>query len=192
MSVSEYLHGVGKKGLPSELTITPAGGAQKVGYMVALLSSERLRVVVLLDDEKQARSTKEQLLKAKLIRDESVIFVTEGYAASAAPTEADIEDLLDATVFDALVRESYRAELVGKTLSLNTMVPRTVKRYESAFADVGLEFHKTRPARLLLTKMASEPDKIVTTAAAERFQHLFEAIAKAHTRNVARSAAPFQ
>jgi predicted ATPase len=191
-SFSEYLHGVGKKGLPNELTITPAGGAQKVGYMIALLTSERLRVIVLLDDEKQARSTKERLLKAKLIRDESVIFVTEGYAASAAPTEADIEDLLDDTVYDALVRESYQAELVGKTLSLNTMVPRIVKRYESAFADVGLEFHKTRPARLLLTKMASEPDKIVTTAAAQRFQPLFEAIAKAHARNVARSAEPFQ
>ena len=191
-SASEYLHSVGKKGLPPELTITPAGGAPKISYMVALLTSERLRVLVLLDDEKQARSTKEQLLKAKLVRDENIMFVTEAYAASAKPPEADIEDLLDPNVFDALVRESYQTELSGKTLVLNDMIPRIVKRYEAAFADLGLELHKTRPARLLLTKMGHEPEKIVTTTAAERLERLFEVIAISHARNASRNAEPFR
>ena len=41
-TVSEYLSGKGAPALPKGLVITPAGGAQKVGYMVALLTSQRL------------------------------------------------------------------------------------------------------------------------------------------------------
>jgi AAA ATPase domain len=85
-SVSEYLSGIGKTGLQKALTITPAGGAQKVGYMVALLTSERLRVLVLLDDEKQARSTREELVKAKLIRDDGVVFASSGFPSHSKPS----------------------------------------------------------------------------------------------------------
>jgi predicted ATPase len=191
-SISEYLQGIGKPALPKQLTITPAGGAQKIGYMVALLTSERLRVLVLFDDEKQARNTKEELVRSKLVRDENVVFVTEGFTAATKPAEADIEDLLDADVFDQLVRESYEIELRGKTLSPNAMIPRIVKRYENAFTDIGLKFHKTRPARLLLTKMGKEPNKIITPGAADRFAHLFEEIGKRHTRNTSRNGTPFQ
>jgi hypothetical protein len=190
-SISEYLRSVGRNGLPAALTITPAGGAQKVSYMVALLTSEKLRVLVLLDDERQARTTRDQLLRAKLVRDENVLFVTEGYGATARPAEADIEDLLDVNVFDALVKESYQNELSGKTLILNNMIPRVVKRYEAAFAALGQEFHKTRPARLLLSKMGREPEKIVTPMAAERLERLFKSISESHARNASRNAEPF-
>ena len=190
-SASEYLHGIGKSGLPKTLTITPAGGAQKVGYMVALLTSERLRVLVLLDEEKQARGTRDELVKAKLIRDDGVLFVSSGFPADAKPSEADMEDLIEPAVFDALVRESYKAELRGKKLALNASIPRIVKRYEAAFAAVGLEFYKTRPARLFLSKMAQEPDKVMTDATIERFAALFTLISVAHTKITAKDATPF-
>ena len=54
-SISEQLASLKKTSLPKSLTITPAGGAQKVGYMVALLASERLRVLVLLDGRKASQ-----------------------------------------------------------------------------------------------------------------------------------------
>jgi hypothetical protein len=191
-SISEHLHGVGGTGLPKELTITPADGAQKVGYMVALLTSERLRVLVLFDDEKQARDTSEKLIRSKLIRDEGIVFITHGFDGAARPAEADIEDLLDPDVYGALVSESYKAELKGKKLALNPNIPRIVKRYEDAFSTLGLEFHKTRPARLLLSKMASEPDKIVTAATAERFGRLMGEIGTRLARNISRAAEPFR
>jgi hypothetical protein len=191
-SVSEYLQGVGKGGLPKVLTITPAGGAPKIGYMVALLTAERLQVLVLLDEEKQAHGTKEELVKSRLIRDDNVIFASDGFPDAARPPEADIEDLLDPDVYDALVRESYRAELKGKKLVLNEKIPRIVKRYEAAFADSGVEFFKTRPARLLLTKMAADPTVIMTAVTMECFGRLFERIGKAHARNERRRAEPFQ
>ncbi|PZU43612.1 MAG: hypothetical protein DI568_17095 [Sphingomonas sp.] len=51
-AVSSRLNEQSKVGLDVRLTVTPAGGAQKVHYMVALLTSEQLMVLVLLDDEK--------------------------------------------------------------------------------------------------------------------------------------------
>ena len=90
------------------------------------------------------------------------------------------------------MRESYKTELKGKTLSPNSSIPRIVKRFEAAFSDVGLEFHKTRPARLLLAKMAKEPDRIMTPLAVERMEALFSAINAAHAKAVKRDAAPFQ
>jgi hypothetical protein len=191
-SVSEYLHGMGKPGLPKTLTITPAGGAQKVGYMVALLASERLRVLVLLDEEKQARATRDELVKTKLIRDDGVLFVSSGFPPDAKPPEADIEDLIEPAVFDGLVRESYKAELRGKKLTLNESIPRIVKRYEAAFAAVGLEFYKTRPARLFLSKMAQEPEKVMPDAAIERFAALFASISAGHAKSTANEVAPFR
>jgi len=190
-SVSEYLIGIGKTGLENALTITPVGGAQKVGYMVALLTSERLRVLVLLDDEKQARHTRDELVKTKLIRDEGVLFASSGFLDDIRPSEADTEDLLEPSVFEALVRESYRVELEGKTLSLNTSIPRIVKRFEDAFAAIGLEFHKTRPARLFLSKMAKEPETVMPVAGVERFERLFSKINQAHTKIAVRSSEPF-
>lgn len=189
-SVSEYLRDKKKTALEKELVLTPAGGAQKVSYMVALLASEQLNVLVLLDAEKAAQVTKEDLVKTKLIREQNVVFVTEAFGTSP-PTEADIEDLLEPSVYEALARESYAAELAGKTLTLNPNIPRIVKRFEAAFQALGMEFHKTRPARLLLNKMATDPTKMVDDPTAERFQKLFEGVNKRLAQHVARNTAPF-
>ena len=190
-SISDYLRSNGKTGLPATLTLTPAGGAQKITYMVALLTSQRLNVMVMLDDESKAKLTKDDLVREKLIREDNVIFVTDAFGAPT-PSEADIEDMLDPAVYENLVNESYDRELVGKGLSLNANVPRVVKRYEQAFAGAGLQFNKTRPARLLLTKMASDPLSVMTPITAERFERLFAKISAQLERHVARAAAPFR
>jgi AAA ATPase domain len=189
-AASEYLASTGRTGLPKNITVTPAGGAQKVSYMVALLSSERLNVLVLLDQEKQARAAKDELVKSKLIREENVVFTSEAFPSSAS-ADCDVEDILDVDVYEAAVRESYKAELRGKKLVLNPNVPRVAKRVELAFTDLGLEFHKTRPARYLLRLMATDPDKVLTSTAISRFEALFGVISDRLTRHMARSPAPF-
>jgi len=174
-AISSYLADIDKVALSSNITITPAGGAQKVSYLVALLTSEKLKVLVLLDQEKMTLSTKDELVKSKLIRENNVLFVSEAFAAGST-READIEDLLDSKVYGSLVEESYKKELQGKTLKLNEKIPRVAKRYEEGMKQLGLEFHKTRPARLLISKMATAPDKILTKDSMERFQTLFNSI----------------
>ena len=174
-SISEYLADQGKTGLNQEVTMTPAGGAQKVSYMVALLSSEELNVVVLLDEEKDSKTTRDDLIRSKLISERNIVFVTEAFDESP-PVEADIEDLLDKNIYEALVRESYAKELKGKKLALNDNIPRIAKRVEFALSDLGIEFHKTRPTRLLLTKMSTDAKAIVTEETGNRFERLFEGI----------------
>lgn len=54
-----------------------------------------------------------------------------------------------------------------------------------------MEFHKTRPARLLLAKMGAEPTGIMTERASALFEKLFSAINERLSRHVARNAPPF-
>lgn len=173
-AASGYLATLNRPHLPKDATLTPVGGAQKVSYMVALLASQALQVVVLLDSEKVARETAAELAKQKLMRDENILFV--GSAFKPDRQEADVEDLLDHDIFEKLVRESHANELAGKKLILNTKIPRVVKRFEEAFAAEGLEFHKTRPARLFLRKLAEDPAAVLDAATLDRFEALFAGI----------------
>lgn len=188
-AVSAYISEKGKTALSPALTMTPAGGAQKVSYMVALLTSESLNVLVLLDTERDSKATKDELLREKLIRDQNVVFVSEAFAPS--PKEADIEDLLDPAIYEALVRESYSKELKGKTLKLNANIPRIAKRIEAGLTDLGIPFHKTRPTRLFLKKMASEPENMLPDHSIERFEVLFALINSRLDKQVARNSKPF-
>lgn len=174
-SINAHFANIGQPTLPPELTLMPVGGAGKVSYMAALLAAEELRILVLLDDDRAGRETKTDLTKSKLVRETAITFVTEAFS-SPAPGEADVEDLLDPSVYDALVQETYASELKGKTLSLNLKIPRIVKRYEEAFGAVQLEFNKTRPAREFMTRMANQPASMLSQNSQVRFQALFQII----------------
>lgn len=189
-AISAYLSEQGRTGLDASITLTPAGGAQKVSYMVALLTSESLNVLVLLDTEKDSKATKANLLKEKLIHEKNVVFVSEAF--DPQPGEADIEDLLDATVYETLARESYSVELKGKSLKLNDKVPRVAKRFERGLEELGIAFHKTKPARLLLQKMATDPTKVLSSEACARFEALFALINQRLKAHVAAEARPFR
>ncbi|WP_246658505.1 AAA family ATPase [Mesorhizobium sp. GR13] len=185
-SVSARLNEQGKVGLDERLTVTPAGGAQKVHYMVALLTSEQLKVLVLFDDEKDAKATRDDLVKGKLIRSDSVIFVSEAF--ETAPVEADIEDLLDPAIYEKLVREAYAKELKGKKLEPNANIPRIARRFEAAFDALSIGFHKTRPARLFLQKMATDPSSVLSADSEARFERLCTAINVAFEKHLSRSS----
>lgn len=183
-AVSAHLNDQGKVGLDERLTITPAGGAQKVHYMVALLTSEQLKVLVLFDDEKDAKATRDDLVKGKLIRSDNVVFASEAF--EVPPPEADIEDILDPAVYEALVREAYAKELKGKALELNTHIPRIARRFEAAFDALSISFHKTRPTRLFLQKMATNPSSVLPTGSERQFERLCKTINAALEKHLAR------
>jgi len=185
-AVSSRLSEQGKVGLDERLTVTPAGGAQKVHYMVALLTSEQLKVLVLFDDEKDAKATRDDLVKGKLIRSDSVVFVSEAF--EAPPAEADIEDLLDPEVYEKLVREAYAKELKGKKLELNAHIPRIARRFEAAFDALSIPFHKTRPSRLFLQKMATDPSSVLPADSEARFERLCKAINASLEKHLSRSS----
>ena len=189
-AVSNHLISAGQTGLAAGLSICPVDGASKVPNMVSVLTAQHLNVLVLFDDEKEARQIREEIVTSKLIREQSVIFVSDAFA-SKKPTEADVEDLIDSAVYETLVRESYAKELRGKTLNLNPQIPRIVKRFEAGFKELGLTFHKTRAAGLFFRKMATEPASMMTSEALKRFESLFAIINERLQRAVGRGAAPF-
>ena len=174
-SISFHLNGNGREGLNDKIVITSVGGAQKIPYMVNFLVSENLNVVVLFDCESGTKTTQEKLVKSKSIKENKIVFISAAFTASP-PKEADIEDLLDPKIYEMLVHESYKKELKGVPLKPNTNIPRIAKRFEDAFNDVELTFNKTRPMRLLLEKMGTSPEEIVTDEVAKRFETLFKII----------------
>ncbi|MGZ5459572.1 MAG: AAA family ATPase [Thermoanaerobaculia bacterium] len=189
-AASEYLAGQDRPAL-RDIVVTPAGGAQRISYMVALLTAQDLRVVVLFDSEPQAELAKKDLVTTKLIRSENVVLVGDAFAQQPNGG-SDIEDLLDESVFVQLVKDSYAEELKGVSLALNPKIPRIVKRVEDAFEKAGLRFHKTRPANLFLREMARDPAKILTSTAAERFSTLFELLNGAVDRQESSARKPFR
>jgi hypothetical protein len=189
-TVADYLSELGRKCLDPRTVLTPAGGAPKVSYMVALLTAQRLNVAVLFDSEPEATVTAKELLKTKLIRPEGVVFVAAAFAASPGGG-ADIEDVLDPAVYVKLVEESYKRELAGAALSLNENIPRIVRRVEDAFIQLGIEFHKTRPAKLFVRKMAETPSLMLDAATQDRFVRLLTAIEAAVTKIESADRKPF-
>lgn len=189
-AAADYLRDIGEPSLPLDLVVTPAGGAQRVTYMVSLLTSHRLNVVVLLDQEEKARLAAEDLVKEKLIRKDNVLHVTEAFGADK-PAGADVEDIIEPSVFDALVQESYAKELSGVTLSLNLKIPRIAKRYEEAFASAGIPFNKNRPAKLFLRKCAESPEKVMTETTRANFARLFAAVASRIEKVSVGNSTPF-
>lgn len=187
--VNAHFAAAGTVRLPEELTITPAGGAGKISYMAALLASQELKVLVLLDDDRAGRETQKDIVTSKLVRDTAVMFVTEGF--NPKPTEADIEDLIDPAVYTDLVSYSYRTELMGKALNLNPNIPQIVKRYEEAFVALGMEFHKTRPAREFMSRIGTDPAAVLPPAGAARFETLFNVVRTRYERLVAADRPPF-
>ena len=191
-TISDFLRDQGVDYLPADLTLSPAGTSSKVQYMVTLLTSHRLKALVLLDHEPQARGIATNLVKQKLIREGNIIFINEGFADPGETPDADVEDLLDTAVFDRLVRDSFAKELEGRSLSFNNNIPRIATRYEQALAELGIDFFKTRPARLFLREMASDPESLLPDASRERFERLFKVITERYEKVKRQQREPFE
>ena len=174
-SASNYFSRRGEVCLQPNITVTPVGGAQKIWSLVALLSSENINLVVLLDREAEALKTRNGLIKARLIREKKIVFISEGLDETDS-READIEDLLDPAAYEKLVRKSYAGELKGKTLGKANKTPRITVRFKEEFKKIGLEFNKSRPTHLLLDAIKNDPEHILTQEVKSRFIRLFNKI----------------
>lgn len=188
-TASDYLLSKGRGGLKTGTVITPAGGAQKAPYMVALLTSQKLRVVVLFDSDSDTERTAKQIMQEKLIRSDGILFV--GQSFETPRKHADIEDLLDEKTYVALLEETYASELAGKKLTLNDKIPRVVARVEAALEAHGVKFFKTRVASLWVRKMASAPDSVWSEATAHRFEQLFKQVNEAVAKMDSAKRGPF-
>jgi hypothetical protein len=160
-----------------KITITPAGGAQKIPYLVSLLSSQHLNLLVLLDHEKDALATKNDLITNHKLTKRNVILVSEATENDVA--ELDIEDLFGPEYFLSLAEEAYRGE-VTDDLTYNDKIPRVCKRFEKAMKDSGIkkQFVKAKPARLFMSKLSEGKGSNLPEEVIYSFESLFKLINK--------------
>ncbi|MBM5066168.1 AAA family ATPase [Vibrio parahaemolyticus] len=179
-TMSEYLNSIGRMGLKKNITITPAGGAQKIPYLVSLLCSQHLNLLVLLDHEKEAIETKSELIAEYNMAKKNVILVSEAINGET-PSEFDIEDLMGAKYFLELAEKAYSDELIDHTLIYNENIPRVSKRFEQAMKSaVGSKkrFVKAKPARLFMNNMARGDLDNMPEDLLDNFEGLFRLINK--------------
>jgi DNA mismatch endonuclease Vsr len=81
-----------------------------------------------------------------------------------------------------------RSEIMARVHSKNSRPELFVRKLSS----VKIDFHKTRPARLLLNKMAAEAPKMIPQTSVERFERLFSRISDLNAKHMTRGGEPFR
>ncbi len=177
-AISDFVRSRSGRCLPRDLHITPAGGCARLPYMVALLSGQAPRALVLLTDEPGVLRSSSASEVAKLLPERNLVRVADALdePLGEGAGGADVEDLIDPQLYDRFVRYCWRSELKERKLEPDASVPRVVERYARALAALDIEFNRARPARLFLRGMGKNPTSVLPKSTRERFERLFERI----------------
>lgn len=171
----------GKQGL-GDAILVPVGGLDKLATFVALLGSNKLKLVVLHDRAGSPHQRLEDLVRQKLIERKRVLDFS--MFLDPAPAEADIEDLLPADAYIAAFNQAYAKELNGVTLMAADLgaQPRMIERINQWLKAKGITllkeggFNHYRVAQAVLPALTAttlKPDEL------ERFERLFDRVTAA-------------
>ena len=173
-TMSALLQSRRRRGLSSEWTITPVGGANNVSTFVALIGARtNLNVAVLIDFQKKDQQSVENLYKSKLLKKQNVLT----FADYAGGSEADIEDMFASEFYLKLVSSEFNASLgLG---DLSTTHPRILHRLEQHLESTplsgGAPFNHYRPARYFSENIGSLGGEL-SNETLDRFQRAFDAL----------------
>lgn len=179
--MSAFLEAQGKQGL-GDAILVPVGGLDKLATFVALLGSNKLRLVVLHDRSSAPHQKLEDLIRQKLIERKRVLDFS--MFLEPAPTEADIEDLLPADAYVAAFNQAYAKELGEVRLMVDDLgpQPRIVERINhwlkakniALMKDGGFNHYRVAQSALpILTVARLMPAELVP------FERLFERVSSA-------------
>lgn len=158
----------GKQGL-GDAILVPVGGLDKLATFVALLGSNKLKLVVLHDRAGSPHQKLEDLVRQKLIERKRVLDFS--MFLEPAPAEADIEDLLPSEAYIAAFNQAYAKELNGVTLTAADLgaQPRMIERINhwlkakniTLLKDGGFNHYRVAQAMLpALTAAMLKPDEL--------------------------------
>lgn len=173
-TMSALLQSRRRRGLSSEWTITPVGGANNVSTFVALIGARtNLNVAVLIDFQKKDQQSVENLYKSKLLKKQNVLT----FADYAGGSEADIEDMFASEFYLKLVSSEFNVSLgLG---DLSTTHPRILHRLEQHLESTplsgGAPFNHYRPARYFSENIGSLGGEL-SNETLDRFQRAFDAL----------------
>ncbi len=168
----------GKQGL-GDAILVPVGGLDKLATFVALLGSNKLKLVVLHDRAGSPHQKLEDLVRQKLIERKRVLDFS--MFLDPTPAEADIEDLLPADLYITAFNQTYAKELNGVALTAADLgaQPRMIERINqwlkakgiTLLKDGGFNHYRVAQAVLpALTAATLKPDEL------QRFERLFSKV----------------
>lgn len=172
------LEAAGKPGL-GDAILVPVGGLDKLATFVALLGSNKLKLVVLHDRAGTPHQKLDDMVRQKLIERKRVLDFS--MFLDPAPTEADIEDLLPADAYIAAFNATYAKELNGAVLTAADLgaQPRMIERINlwlkakgiTLLKDGGFNHYRVAQAVLpALTAATLNSDELA------RFERLFSKV----------------
>lgn len=148
----------GKPALGNAILV-PVGGLDKLATFVALLGSNKLKLVVLHDRASTPHQKLEDLIRQKLIERRRVLDFS--MFIQPQPNEADIEDLLPPEIYVSAFNTAYAKELAGTVLDITDLGahPRIVERINQWLKAKGIVllkdggFNHYRVAQAVLPKL---------------------------------------
>jgi len=175
------LEAQGKQGL-GDAILVPVGGLDKLATFVALLGSNKLKLVVLHDRAGTPHQKLEDLVRQKLIERKRVLDFS--MFIEPPPSEADIEDLLPVDAYVAAFNSAYIKELKGTVLAAGDLgsQPRIIERINhwlkskgiTLLKDGGFNHYRVMQAILpALTEASLQQEELL------RFEQLFDRVAAA-------------
>lgn len=179
--MGSLLEANGKQGLCNAI-IVPVGGLDKLATFVALLGSNKLKIVVLHDRASTPHQKLDDLIRQRLIERKRVLDFSMFLDEST--NEADIEDLFPIKLYIDAFNTSYANELKGKVLVAEELGehPRIVERINKWLKQSGIillkdgGFNHYRVAQAALPKLTIESLKSEELAV---FEKLFERVSNA-------------
>ncbi|MEI2767986.1 MAG: AAA family ATPase [Nitrosomonas sp.] len=131
----------GKQGI-GDAILVPVGGLDKLATFVALLGSNKLKIVVLHDRASIPHQKLDDLIRHKLIERKRVLDFA--MFLDTPKNEADIEDLIPTDLYIAAFNAAYAKELAGVKLSANELGehPRIVERINQWLKKQGITLLK--------------------------------------------------
>lgn len=176
--MAAILEARGSQGL-GDAILVPVGGLDKLVTFVALLGSNKLKLVVLHDRAATPHQKLEDLVRQKLIEKKRVMDFS--MFLNNNPTEADIEDMLPASIYVSAFNSAYAKE-IGSTLLIEGELgpqPRMVEKVNfwlkdkriSLLKDGGFNHYRVAQAALpLLTPTTLTDDEFAN------FERLFQKV----------------
>jgi predicted ATP-dependent endonuclease of OLD family len=155
--LSNLLHRSGKKSLPFEILITPAGGASEVTYIGTFMVGQNLDVVALYDTDASGNTAKDKFVKNWLIRykERKATALSLGPSVGINDRDFSIEDLFPEDFYIPFVQSVYEKQLAAAGAELTDLSngEQLVKRVEAFFDKAGLRFNKGSVCKVLCRRL---------------------------------------
>lgn len=154
--LSQACENDGRTVLDPRWVVTPVGGADKLSTFVSLLGANKLNIAVLIDANPRDQQRIKALQQNGHLGANSLIQVNEFTSGS----EADLEDLFDASFYCKLASGAYAADMPKglKVGDLTSKAPRVTARVEQHFKDNSIgngRLNHYKPSAYFLSNQAT-------------------------------------